>query len=67
VHIPVQWDMRDAKWWFGGRARDHQQGSRWSRVCLWREGRRLSGCMILTVTCLQKDFFLTSEENCAIC
>jgi hypothetical protein len=23
--------------------------------------------MILTITCLQKDFFLTSEENCAIC
>jgi hypothetical protein len=23
--------------------------------------------MILTITCFQKDFFLTSEENCAIC
>jgi hypothetical protein len=23
--------------------------------------------MILTTTCLQKDFFLTCEENCAIC
>jgi hypothetical protein len=23
--------------------------------------------MILTIMCLQKDFFLTSEEDCAIC
>jgi hypothetical protein len=67
VDIPAQWDARDAKRWFGGRARDHQRGSRRCRVCLWRDGRRLSGCMILTITCLQKDFFLTCEENCAIC
>ena len=56
MDIPAQWDARDAKRWLGSRA----------RVCLWRDGRRLSGCMILTITCLQKDFFLTSEENCVI-
>jgi hypothetical protein len=67
VNIPMQWGVRDAKKWLGGRARDHQRGSRWCRVCLWRDRRRLNGCMILTITCLQKDFFLTSEENCAIC
>jgi hypothetical protein len=42
-------------------------GSRWCRVCLWRDGSRLSGCMILTITRLQKDFFLTGEENCMLC
>jgi hypothetical protein len=67
VDIPTQWDARDVKQWFGGRARDHQRGSRWCMVYLWRDGRRLSGCMILTITCLQKDFFLASEENCVIC
>jgi hypothetical protein len=67
VDIPGQWDARDAKRWFSGRVRDHQWGSHWCRVCLWREGRRLNGCMILMVTCLQKDFFLTSEENGMIC
>jgi hypothetical protein len=35
--------------------------------CLWREGSRLSGCMILTITRLQKDFFLIGEENCTLC
>jgi hypothetical protein len=30
-------------------------------------GRRLSGCTILTTTCLQKDFFLTGEEDGTIC
>ena len=24
-------------------------------------------CMVLTITCLQQDFFLTGEENCTIC
>jgi hypothetical protein len=67
VDIPAQWDARDAKRWLSGRARDHQRGSCWCEVCLWRVGRRLSGCVILTTTCLQKDFFLTCEENCAIC
>jgi hypothetical protein len=47
--------------------RDHQRGSRRCRVCLWRDGRRLSGCMILMTTHLQKDFFLTGEENCTLC
>jgi hypothetical protein len=23
--------------------------------------------MILTIACLQKDFFLTGEENCSLC
>jgi hypothetical protein len=67
VEIPAQWDVRDAKQCFGGRARDHQLGSRRWRVCFWRDGRRLSRCMILTTTRLQKDLFLTGEENCSLC
>jgi hypothetical protein len=63
VDIPAQWDARDAKRWLGGRERNHQQGSRQCRDYLWRDGRRLTGCMILMITCLQKDLFLTSEEN----
>jgi hypothetical protein len=47
--------------------RDHQWGSRQCSVCLWRDGSRLRGCVILTVTRLQKDFFLTGEENCMLC
>jgi hypothetical protein len=66
-YIPAQWDVRDVKWWFRGRERDHQWGSRQWRVCLWRDGSRLSRGMILMITCLQKDFFLTGEENCMIC
>jgi hypothetical protein len=49
------------------RAGDHQQGSRWCRVCLWRYRSRLSCCRILTIACLQKDFFLTGEENRLFC
>jgi hypothetical protein len=67
VDIPAQWDARDAKWWFGGRVRNHQRRSLRCRFCLWRDGSRLSGGMILTITRLQKDFFLTGEENCTIC
>jgi hypothetical protein len=67
VDVPTQWDARDAKRWIEGSLGDHQRGSRRCRVCLWRDGRILSGCMILTIMCLYKDFFLTSEENCAIC
>jgi hypothetical protein len=66
VDIPAQGDARDAWWWFGGRVRDHQRGSRWCRVCLWRDGSRLSRGMILTITGLQKDFLLTGEENYAL-
>jgi hypothetical protein len=67
VNIPTQGDARDASWWFGGRERDHQRGSIRCRVCLWRDGSRLRGCRILTIMCLQKDFFLTGEENCMLC
>jgi hypothetical protein len=67
VDIPVQWDARDVKRWFRGRARDHQWRCHRCRVCLWRDGSRLSGGMILMITGLQKDFFLTGEENCTIC
>jgi hypothetical protein len=67
VDIPVQWDVRDAKQWFGGRARDHQRGCHQCRVCLGSDGRRLNGCMILTIARLQENFFLTGEENCMIC
>jgi hypothetical protein len=67
VDIPVQWDARNAKRCFGRRARDHQRGSRRWRVCFWRDGRRLNGCMILTTMRFQKDFFLTGEENCTLC
>jgi hypothetical protein len=66
VDIPSQWDVRDATRWLCVRARDHQWGSRWCEDCLWRNGRRLSGCMVLTITCLQKDLFLTGEEDCMI-
>ena len=67
VDIPAQWDVRDAKRWFYIRARDHQWGSRWCADCFWRNGRGLSGCMVLTIMCLQKDFSLTGEEDCVIC
>jgi hypothetical protein len=63
----MQWDVRYVNRWFCIRVRDHQRGSRWCGDCLWRNGRRLSGCMVLTITCLQKDFFLTSEEDGEIC
>jgi hypothetical protein len=66
VDIPTQWDARDVKRWFCVRERDQQRGSRWCGDCLWRNGRRLNECMILTIVCLQKDFFLTSEEDPAI-
>jgi hypothetical protein len=46
--------------------RDHQRGSRRCRVCLWRDRSRLS-CRILTIACLQKNFFLTGEENRSLC
>jgi hypothetical protein len=55
------------KRWLCVRVRDHQRGSRRCRVCLWRDGTRLSECMILMIMCLQNDFFLTSEEDRAIC
>jgi hypothetical protein len=67
VDIPAQWDVRDVKRWFDRRERDHQRGFHRCRVCLWRDGIRLSGGMILTITCLQKDFFLIGEEKCTIC
>jgi hypothetical protein len=63
VDIPAQWDARNEKRWFCVRERDHQQASRWCRNCFWRNGRRLNGCMVLTIMCLQKDFFLTGEED----
>jgi hypothetical protein len=66
VDIPAQWDARDVKRWLCVRARDHQRGSRWCGDCFWRNGRGLSGCMVLMIMCLQKDFFLTSEEDRAI-
>jgi hypothetical protein len=67
VDIPTQWDMRDEKRCFGSRVREYQRGSRWCWVCFWGNGRRLNRCTILMIMCLQKDFFLTSEEDSAIC
>jgi hypothetical protein len=45
--------------------RDHQRRSRRCRVCFWRDRSRLS--WILMIPCLQKDFFLTREENRSLC
>jgi hypothetical protein len=67
VDIPAQWDGRDVKRCFGSRAMEYQQGSRWCWVCFWGNGRRLSGCAILMIICLQKYFFLTGEEDSTIC
>ena len=67
VNIPAQGDARDAQWRFGGRARDYQWGSRRCSVCIWRDRSRLNGHLILTIACLQKNFFLTGEENCSLC
>jgi hypothetical protein len=67
VDIPAQWDARDAKRCFSIRERDYQWGSRQCWGCFWGNGRRLSGCTILTITCLQKDLFLTGEEDSMIC
>jgi hypothetical protein len=64
VDIPAQWDVRDAKRWFCVRVRDHQRGC---GNYFWRNGRGLRGCMVLTIMCLQKDFFLTGEEDHVIC
>jgi hypothetical protein len=66
VDIPTQWDARDVKRCFGVRERNHQWGSRWCWDCFWGNGRRLSGCTVLMTTCLQKDFFLTGEEDSMI-
>jgi hypothetical protein len=67
VDIPAQWDARDAKRCFCVRAKNYQWGSRWCSAYFWGNGRRLSRCTILTTTCLQKDFFLTGEEDSTIC
>jgi hypothetical protein len=67
VDIPAQWDARNAKRCFGVRVRNHQQGSGWCEDCSWGNGRRLSGCTVLTTMCLQKDFFLIGEEDGTIC
>jgi hypothetical protein len=67
VNIPAQWDARDVKSCFDVRARNYQWGSHQFWGCFWGNGRRLSGCTILTTTCLQKDFFLTGEEDGTIC
>jgi hypothetical protein len=66
VDIFAQWDVMDVKRWFCVRARDHQRGSRWCRDFFWRNGRGLSGCMVMMITCLQKDLFLAGEEDRAI-
>jgi hypothetical protein len=66
VDIPVQWDARDAKRCFSVSERNHQQGFHWCWDCFWGNGRRLSGCTVLTTMCLQKDFFLTGEEDSMI-
>jgi hypothetical protein len=67
VDMLAQWDARDEKRCFGIRAHNYQRGSLWCWDCLWGSKRRLSGCMILTIMCLQKDFFLTGEEDGTIC
>jgi hypothetical protein len=67
VDIPTQWDARDMKRCFVSREKAYQWGSHWFWVCFWGNGRRLNGYMELTTTCLQKDFFLTGEEDSTIC